>query len=361
MAELKDMNGFDGPAADPLSMVGAKDAESLPVSRIALPRQYGKIYYRTNGGDHRDARAVRPVPQINIMQGVTLMLPPHHRAVLREICRRLAGLDLTWALTGSAALALQGMAIEPADLDLQTDTTGAYAIERAFGDRVTRRVSFSTSERIRSHFGALLIHGITVEIMGDVEKLVDGAWEEPPDLACHLRFIDYEGLSVPILNPAYEYLAYLKLGRSDRARMLRDWLAGNVSPLAACGNDCRACPRFAATLGSNQARLRAVAELWHRVGWRDRVVAPEEIACGGCAWSGFCRYGIKSCSGDKGIEHCALCGDYPCLRMEETFTRTAAYAEKCRTLCTEEEYEALKEAFFAKRANLDSYRRRGGV
>lgn len=41
--------------------------------------------------------------------------------------------------------------------------------------------------------------------------------------------------------------------------------------LTPCGNDCSACPRFTATASGDPALLAAVAELWHRLGWRDRA------------------------------------------------------------------------------------------
>lgn len=140
--------------------------------------------------------------------------------VLRKICARL-GADMNWALTGSLSFALQGVPVEPHDIDVQTDAAGAYEIERRFSEFVTRKVAFFSAERIRSHFGTLLIDGITVEIMGDIEKLLeDGTWEKPPDLAAHRRIIDVQGIQVPILSLEYERQAYAKLGRVSTARML---------------------------------------------------------------------------------------------------------------------------------------------
>lgn len=43
-----------------------------------------------------------------------------------------------------------------------------------------------------------------------------------------------------------------------------------------CGDNCIWCPRYNA---HSEAELRKVAELWHRVGWRDTVVSNDEIAC----------------------------------------------------------------------------------
>lgn len=154
-----------------------------------------------------------------------------HLAVLRKICARLDGSNVNWALTGSLSFALQGVPVEPHDIDIQTDASGAYEIERLFSEFVTRKVAFSASERIRSHFGTLLIDGITVEIMGDIEKrLEDGTWEKPPDLAAHRRIIDVHGIQVPVLSLEYECQAYAKLGRVSKARMLQDALSQRTVP-----------------------------------------------------------------------------------------------------------------------------------
>jgi hypothetical protein len=86
---------------------------------------------------------------------------------------------------------------------------------------VQRNVVFSSTERIRSHFGALLIEGIVVEIMGDLQKRrEDGTWEPAVDLEKQKRFIHVEGLDIPVLSLAYEAEAYRKLGRHERAGLL---------------------------------------------------------------------------------------------------------------------------------------------
>lgn len=41
-----------------------------------------------------------------------------------------------------------------------------------------------------------------------------------------------------------------------------------------CGDNCIECPRYNA---HSEEELRNVAELWHRVGWRDHIVFNEEI------------------------------------------------------------------------------------
>src|SRR5579884_315732 len=108
------------------------------------------------------------------------MLNPDYLNVLRKIYARLVNTNIIWVLTGSLSFALQGIALQPHDIDLQSDEAGAYEIERRFSEFVVRKVTFSTAEKIRSHLGALSIDGIQVEVMGDISKrLDDGTWEEP--------------------------------------------------------------------------------------------------------------------------------------------------------------------------------------
>jgi hypothetical protein len=155
------------------------------------------------------------------------MINPTYLNVLHKIYKRLNDADVKWVVTGSLGFALQGVPVEPNDIDIQTDKRGAYEIERYFSEFVTKRVTFSSTERIRSHFGELMIDRIKVEIMGDIQKrLKDGSWENPVDLEYHKRVVEVEGMKVPVLSLEYEYQAYMKLGRIEKVEMLRNWLHG---------------------------------------------------------------------------------------------------------------------------------------
>ena len=153
------------------------------------------------------------------------MIDPVYLSILRQIHARLANTDVNWVVTGSFGFALQGGPVQPNDIDIQTDKAGAYAIESLFSDAVIRKVKFSATERIKSHFGALQIDGVEVEIMGDIQKRgADGVWEEIVDPAHYKQMVEIAGLLVPVLSLEYEYQAYLKFGRVEQAKMLRRWL-----------------------------------------------------------------------------------------------------------------------------------------
>ena len=158
------------------------------------------------------------------------MVKKKYLQVLERILYHLRTISAPWAVTGSLGFALQGVPVEPHDIDIQTDEKGAYEIERLLAKFVVERVRFASAKNIRSHFGVLNINGIKVEIMGDIQKrLDDGTWTRPPDLRKHIHFIKLEEKNIPVLALEYEYHAYMQLGRKDKADLLKYWLSQRVS------------------------------------------------------------------------------------------------------------------------------------
>jgi hypothetical protein len=153
------------------------------------------------------------------------MLPSRHTTTLQWLYEALSPTEIVWALTGSTSFALQGLAVTPHDIDIQTDAPGAYAIERHFSTYVTQPVAFSAAQNIRSHFGRFTINGLVVEVMGDIQKRqADGPWEPSVPLKRYINYIVYQEMRLPVLSLAYEHQAYLMLGRIERARMIEEYL-----------------------------------------------------------------------------------------------------------------------------------------
>jgi hypothetical protein len=150
------------------------------------------------------------------------MIEVQHLNALRQICDRMSDARVDWVVTGSLGMALQGVDVRVHDIDIQSDSRGVYEIERIFREHVARPVRDSTSERVRSHLGALEIGGVTVEIFGGVcKRREDGTWEEPVDVVRHRRCLKSEGMLIPVLSLEFEYEAYQKLGRRDKAELIR--------------------------------------------------------------------------------------------------------------------------------------------
>jgi hypothetical protein len=123
--------------------------------------------------------------------------------------------------------------------------------------------------------------------------------------------------------------------------------------LGFCGDECSACPRYLATLATDEGELRRVAELWHALGFRDRVVTVEEIRCTGCSAEHPCAHGIAACAGARGVKHCGRCGDYrSCALIERCFERTDRMGRQLLARGTSAEHALLVRAFLRKRENL---------
>ncbi len=125
--------------------------------------------------------------------------------------------------------------------------------------------------------------------------------------------------------------------------------------IAACGNDCSVCPRYvAAPYEKTEEELRHTAELWMKIGYRDHVVSNEEISCHGCKPENWCRFQVVKCCEEHGVATCAACAEYPCDKLRECFAVTESFIPACRKVCTKEEFEQLRKAFFEKEKNLAS-------
>ncbi len=147
------------------------------------------------------------------------------RVTLHFIADLLKNVGQPWAFTGSVGMALQGVNLEIADIDIQTNQTGSYKIQDHLSKYTVSKVRYLESLNIRSHFGTFRINEIAVEVMGDIEKrLDDGSWIGAPDLYPIIRLIDLDGVNVPVLDLEYEKEAYRILGRNDTVRKVNDFL-----------------------------------------------------------------------------------------------------------------------------------------
>jgi hypothetical protein len=151
-------------------------------------------------------------------------IPPEHRSAIRRIQSLLSQMNNPWAITGSLGQALQGVPLTPHDIDLQTTQAGAYEIEQLLHPYVTEPVREKVGAVLRSYFGRLVLEGVQVEVMGDIQKaLPGGGWDAPPVLEEVITRADLEGYQLPVLSLDYEIDAYRKMGRLERAALLERW------------------------------------------------------------------------------------------------------------------------------------------
>lgn len=116
-----------------------------------------------------------------------------------------------------------------------------------------------------------------------------------------------------------------------------------------CGDSCLECPRYNA---HSAEELSAVAELWYRIGWNKEIVSNDAIRCKGCSSHKQCTYHLVECIKTHHVEKCNQCDAFPCDKIHDMLARSKKYQERCRTICSEQEYRSLERAFFNKEDNL---------
>jgi len=156
------------------------------------------------------------------------MIPKEFAEVLKFIIHKFKGQKINWALAGSSALALRGVNIKPRDIDIVTDKTGAYKINKLLKKYEIEPVKFSKADKLSSHFGKFKIKGILVEIIGNFrQRLENGSWTKPTSLK-HKKIIKFNNLEIPALGLNYEYKFYLRnsknLRRLKETRKIKEYL-----------------------------------------------------------------------------------------------------------------------------------------
>lgn len=116
-----------------------------------------------------------------------------------------------------------------------------------------------------------------------------------------------------------------------------------------CGDNCLTCPRYNA---HTDKELKYVAKLWFKIGWRDKIISTDEIKCSGCSAHKSCTYGLVDCTRKHGVEKCNQCKEFSCDKITDMLSRSKFYQERCKTICTAQEYQTLKDSFFNKEENL---------
>ncbi len=95
------------------------------------------------------------------------------------LSKKLKNENVDWMVVGTASLVLQGIDIEPADIDIFTTKEGAFKIYDCLKEYGIQEIKHSAGPQgiLLSWFGKLKINNVPVEINGDPEnKSISGSW-----------------------------------------------------------------------------------------------------------------------------------------------------------------------------------------
>jgi hypothetical protein len=151
---------------------------------------------------------------------------PHWRDGLRHFLNTVDGAGLEWFLHGSASLAVRGLPIVPAGIDVMFPHASDLVRVRDLFAADTLRPLTECEGWVCKAFGTLF-HGCEITVAFEPQDSLDAA--EPIDsgryAASHLETIEWEGWTIPV--PPLQLLLNInrRRGREERARLIEEWMA----------------------------------------------------------------------------------------------------------------------------------------
>lgn len=153
--------------------------------------------------------------------------PTNHDAVLHESLRAVVPslqrcCSDDWCIIGSAAARLIGADVVAADIDVLCTRRDAAALMAHWQPWRDHGHALADGKRFRSHFARFKLAAMPVEIMGDLELCMDGAWRHVQVERMVERGVD--GMRVPIPDLAGQIRLLESFDRAkdhQRAQLLR--------------------------------------------------------------------------------------------------------------------------------------------
>jgi len=172
--------------------------------------------------------------------------------------------NMDWVLVGSLDLALQGVDVEPRDIDILTDENGAFLINDILKEYETQRVEYSESDKFASYFGKFRIDNVKIDVMGDL-RLKDrkGNWSKPMSMKM-VNLVKINGIEVPCLPLEDALIKYRRVGRFKKAKKIEETLKKHKPRIKAVffdiGNTLVTSDDFMQNkaLGVNQELLKSI-------------------------------------------------------------------------------------------------------
>lgn len=154
------------------------------------------------------------------------MTSEKHLKILKKVANILTGNKINWMLIGSANLSLQGVEIEADDLDILTDKKGIEEIDSLLSEFRTQKPVYSSTTVFKSLRGLYEIDDIQIDVVSNLQHNENKSWNKERNIN-KKEFIDLDEVKIPIMPINEEYKAYVKMGRLEKAKRIKEFLDKN--------------------------------------------------------------------------------------------------------------------------------------
>ena len=198
----------------------------LPVFRACYYQEYESGFYKVYPASYPGIEGIR---QNFVHYGQTMFdqlgyfAPNPWKKGLLTFIERVAGRQLNWWLTGSCAVCLRGIPLQPHDVDIMVDSADISAIMEIFKDDIFEPI-LGTDGWVTKDFGVLFL-GCRIDIASDPADCMDDP--EPVDCGpfakAHLETIIWQGHAVKIPPLALSIAVNKRRERWDRVKLMEDF------------------------------------------------------------------------------------------------------------------------------------------
>ena len=141
---------------------------------------------------------------------------------LKIVYEKLKDSNVTWILSGSTSLVLQGVDVDiKDDIDILTDKDGIIVIDNLLSEFREKSLGYSSNDRYKSYFEIYKVNGIKVEVMGEFQyRLLNGEWSKPNQLNETIKG-NYYGMEILMLTLEQELIEYENVCRYDKVEKIK--------------------------------------------------------------------------------------------------------------------------------------------
>lgn len=143
---------------------------------------------------------------------------------LFEFAKKLEGKRINWWLTGSCAVCIRGIPLQPHDVDVMVDSADIEEIGDIFADYLIEPI-IDTDGWVTKDFGVIFRHA-RIDIASDPQDILDDP--EPVDCGpyarANLEELNWKGLAIRVPPLPLSLNVNKRRGRSDRVEMITRYL-----------------------------------------------------------------------------------------------------------------------------------------
>jgi len=130
-----------------------------------------------------------------------------------------------WAVTGSAALALQGIAIEPRDVDIVADESAGIALVNHLNVFVVQdEVGWDRGDVRAARRSLAIVEGVELEILVGVESHSNGVVQISAPNLTQVDLITVGGREIPVITLQNMIPILEAMGKGERAATAKNEL-----------------------------------------------------------------------------------------------------------------------------------------